>query len=208
MFAYCVNNPIMFVDNGGEFGLIAAGIIVVAGVLVGGFLGGVSSSKSGGSFWKGFLEGGIIGGGSATIGLFAPEIGAGFALLCGEFFGMGVDCVFQAVEGNGFDYFRLFKAGMGGALGTVSAPTTLAPQATEVVIDAVVSVFITKQLSILYGLFDIATTPYPQSQSTSSHSSSSHSSHTSSTYNSQNTTRPIYGYYGGGGRGFWVQMCQ
>ena len=52
-------------DPSGEFLLTAALIVIGGGAIIGGIMGGISAEAEGGSFWKGFWEGSLIGGVSA-----------------------------------------------------------------------------------------------------------------------------------------------
>ena len=57
-YAYCLNNPLMYVDPSGQaFGIDD----LIIGALVGGLIGGTISEISGGDFWDGFLTGAISG---------------------------------------------------------------------------------------------------------------------------------------------------
>ena len=64
MFAYCRNNPVIFIDPSGEFGLLFA---FVAATVVAGVANAISTAMSGGTVEE-CLVAGLIGGGSAAIG--------------------------------------------------------------------------------------------------------------------------------------------
>ena len=72
MYAYCGNNPVMNVDYTGEVistTIIVGGIIVSA---VAGLANGITSSLTGGSFWRGFASGAIAGAVGYAIGMINP----------------------------------------------------------------------------------------------------------------------------------------
>ena len=81
LYAYCGNNPVMYVDPSGKF-LLSIAIIVglaVIGAIVGGVKNGIAASKNGSSGWDLFgkiLLGALVGGlvGAATGGLLVATI--------------------------------------------------------------------------------------------------------------------------------------
>ncbi len=74
MFAYCNNNPAVFADHSGEFGLLFA---FAAATIVSGIANAVSTAVSGGSVEE-CLVSGLIGAGSAAIG-FGVALMTGFS---------------------------------------------------------------------------------------------------------------------------------
>ncbi len=89
MYAYCSNNPVMYVDPTGEFILTALIVGVVVGVVVGGAIGGTiayNAAKSEGlegsdlakATLTGVGKGALIGGGAG--GLIGLSIGFGFTV--------------------------------------------------------------------------------------------------------------------------------
>ena len=136
-----------------------------------------------------------------------PHVGTAIGLSMA--FGMFTDLAFQcdeAVRGNRteFDVLRWVKAGFGAPLNVVHLPEYLGLDPINSVVDAVVTVFLSKQLSILYGFADVATSPNPSPKTTSAVGAGA--SNTSSNY-----THHQYSYGGGGGgggRGHAVLMCQ
>ncbi len=87
LYAYCGNNPVMYVDPTGTF-LFSFLIAVLAGALIGGLVGGVSAVANGDNFWGGFLSGALVGGvlggamilGGATMLAVAGKAVSGFVV--------------------------------------------------------------------------------------------------------------------------------
>jgi len=83
LFAYCGNNPVMFVDPSGHWFFTVLIICAVVGAAIGGTISGVEAAKNGGSALEvtaAVITGGAIGG---TIGLGAGIIGGGGAVIAG-----------------------------------------------------------------------------------------------------------------------------
>ena len=159
MFAYCNNNPVDKRDSSGESALLAVAAITLTGAFFGGMFGAISAAKSGGDVLSGFLEGAFIGGGSALIG----TSGAAFAPLAAAGFGLVVDVLWQGAEITNDvrdtpDVGRMIKAALGAGIGslTVGIPG-LDP--LKGLPEAIASLVVTKPLSILFGIFDVATAP-------------------------------------------------
>lgn len=163
MFTYCNNNAVIFSDNSGQSVLIAIGLLILGSAVIGGFFGGVTANRSGGSFWQGFKEGAIICGGSALICTLLPEA-LSAAVVLSSFFGYSVDYLFQvdemiSGERSSIDISRWVKAGVTAPLCCVTTSAWgFSCNAIESLTTAFVTLTLTKQLSVLYGLFDIATT--------------------------------------------------
>jgi RHS repeat-associated protein len=87
MFAYCNNNPIMFVDIAGKLPFLI--ITAVAGAVIGAVIGGVVAAQKGGNVWAGIgigaTAGGLIGltGGAAVSMLATAGSTAGITALAG-----------------------------------------------------------------------------------------------------------------------------
>jgi len=78
LYAYCMNNPLAFMDENGEFGTpISWALAVIAGV-AGGFFGNYLADQYGLHGWKrGLLIAGVAAGG-AVVGFVAGELLVGF----------------------------------------------------------------------------------------------------------------------------------
>ena len=76
MYAYCGNNPIMYVDPDGHFALLVFLGVVGISALAGAIDGGITAAMSGQDFWKGFAAGAIGGTAGGIIGSFVPGAGA------------------------------------------------------------------------------------------------------------------------------------
>ena len=67
MWAYCLNNPLIYDDDQGGFGILGTLLVGAAiGAVFGGVFGGITSLANGEGFWKGAVSGAISG---AFIGL-------------------------------------------------------------------------------------------------------------------------------------------
>ena len=102
LFAYCGNNPVMFVDPSGHWFFTVLIICAVVGAAIGGTISGVEAAKNGGSALEvtaAVITGGAIGG---TIGLGAGLIGGGGAALISAGAGMiGSGLGMAAIAGGG-----------------------------------------------------------------------------------------------------------
>ena len=102
LFAYCGNNPVMFVDPSGHWFFTVLIICAVVGAAIGGTISGVEAAKNGGSALEvtaAVITGGAIGG---TIGLGAGLIGGGGAALISAGAGMiGSGLGIAAISGGG-----------------------------------------------------------------------------------------------------------
>ncbi|MGI6359594.1 MAG: RHS repeat-associated core domain-containing protein [Acholeplasmatales bacterium] len=84
LYAYCMNNPIMYVDPDGEFAVTTFLISIAIGAVFGGFLGGFTAINNGAEigsqeFWIGLVTGAILG---AAVGAVAGwSIAGGSAAL-------------------------------------------------------------------------------------------------------------------------------
>lgn len=83
MFAYCLNNPLIYDDDQGGFGILGTLLVGAAiGAVIGGVFGGLTSLANGEGFWKGAASGAITGafiGGVTTVlpGFIGGAIGGG-----------------------------------------------------------------------------------------------------------------------------------
>lgn len=76
LFAYCLNNPVMYSDISGEFPILITCIIV--GAIIGGTIGGVFAYNNGQDVLSGILTGAVIGGAvGAVVGLGSVSVLAG-----------------------------------------------------------------------------------------------------------------------------------
>ena len=67
LYAYCLNNPVEYVDPNGNFILSAFLICVGVGVIVGGTLGGFTAAQSGSNIFLGIFTGALLGGAVGAI---------------------------------------------------------------------------------------------------------------------------------------------
>lgn len=69
MYAYCNNNPIMYIDETGEAFFTSLLIGVIVGAVIGGAIGAANAAINDENVWGGFLSGALMGGvlGAATI---------------------------------------------------------------------------------------------------------------------------------------------
>ena len=93
MYAYCVNNPVMYIDRDGNFAIS----ILVAGIIIGGILGGYTRVQNGAElwsedFWIGVGTGALIG---AAVGAVA---GLGGAYLAGGLASVGNKLISDAAS--------------------------------------------------------------------------------------------------------------
>ena len=142
MYAYCQNNPVMYVDPDGEF-LVSILVMTVIGAVVGGSISGVIAVLDGvefnsKEFWglvgAGALRGGALGaalalggtGGAIATGKMAGLFGLGKSASIGMTFGTAVGVNFFAGMGGyaiesrtnsnmEFNYGQMVKAGIGQA---------------------------------------------------------------------------------------------
>ncbi len=121
MFAYCNNNPVMFMDPAGKF-LISALIVIGAAVVVGAGTGAYIAACNGGdngSIIEGAIEGALTGGAAAAIGFFAAPIAiAGLTIpsvvvagiggaIAGGVIDVGVQTASHAIKTGSLDNFKL-----------------------------------------------------------------------------------------------------
>ena len=66
MYVYCANNPVMYIDRDGNFAIS----IFVAGIIIGGILGGYTRVQNGAELWS---EDFWIGVGSAAFNLLSDN---------------------------------------------------------------------------------------------------------------------------------------
>ena len=102
LFAYCVNNPVMYSDVTGHFAVLAIFATLLIGALVGGVVGGITAEIIGQDFWSGFA-GGAISGVISTIGMALAVVtggigGLAIAGLFGFVAGFGGSVVQQGME--------------------------------------------------------------------------------------------------------------
>jgi len=126
MFAYCGNNPVLYYDPSGNLGVVAtSALIVVAGGIVGGFLGAFSAATMGGNIFECALKGTLNGMIGSFCGLLPvpPLVAVGLS----GFLGAGVDLGFQAASQynntgsfswSEVDTGSIIKTGAQNALGT------------------------------------------------------------------------------------------
>jgi hypothetical protein len=77
LFAYCANNPVMYVDPDGHFFMLVTGAI---GLVAGAAIGGVIAAKTGKNVWAGIGIGAVAGGAiGLTCGAAAAVIATGSA---------------------------------------------------------------------------------------------------------------------------------
>ena len=113
LYAYCDNNPIVRVDNGGEFWNY------VIGGVVGAILGGVSAALSGGD-WKSIALGAGVG---AVGGLLAASgIPIGWQIVAGGFLSGGSNLVTQTlIDGKRLNQVDWVDVGLDTTIGAVSS---------------------------------------------------------------------------------------
>ena len=94
LFSYCKNNPVTYVDENGNFGILAGILLAIAGSLVCGAINGLAAMGSKeedesnlGAFLGGFIDGAVgtlaVAAGVATGGGAGIAIAAGFSFLGG-----------------------------------------------------------------------------------------------------------------------------
>ena len=107
-FAYCGNNPVVRIDDQGQFwNIIGAIAIVVTTTIVSGVIGGLQEVANGGSFWTGAASGAVSGAiASAPAALATLTLGATAALTpgltaaasaAGAVAGYGVKCAIKGL---------------------------------------------------------------------------------------------------------------
>ena len=67
LYAYCLDNPVMYADPSGCFCFVGA--IILAGAIVGGLLGALSAASTGGNVWESAIEGCLTGALGAACGI-------------------------------------------------------------------------------------------------------------------------------------------
>ena len=127
-FAYCGNNPVVRIDDQGQFwNIIGAIAIVVTTTIVSGVIGGLQEVANGGSFWTGAASGAVSGAiASAPAALATLTLGATAALTpgltaaasaAGAVAGYGVKC---AIKGEEFSFTEAaIDAGIGAVAGFI-----------------------------------------------------------------------------------------
>ncbi len=100
LYAYCGNNPVMYIDPTGHFFLACIIVGMIAGAIIVGTASGVAAAQNGASGWEifgnvllgmgiGVLLGAVIGLGVGLIGAGISSIGGALAGVGGEIFSLG-----------------------------------------------------------------------------------------------------------------------
>ena len=99
LYAYCGNNPVMYVDPNGKFSWLAFFAVVGISALIGAIDGGITAAMSGQNFWLGFAAGaigGAVGGAISMIprlgmwgNLFGRVVSSGIYNITNEYFQTG-----------------------------------------------------------------------------------------------------------------------
>ena len=111
LFSYCDNNPVMRVDNGGEFWHF------LIGAVVGGIIGGISEGLTGGDFTD-VMIGIATGAGSGL--LAASGVGLAGAIAGNAAISMAGNATSQVIHNKGFDKFDFGDMLIDGAIGGIS----------------------------------------------------------------------------------------
>ena len=157
LYAYCGNNPVMYIDPTGTFFFTTLLIGLIAGAVIGGAVNGVIAYNNGARGWDlvgqialGAVVGGVIGAAAGAV------VGAGGAIM-----GMGANLLGMGLNGGGL----ALANGMVLGAGTVA----LAGAAGAVVGGAIVVGGITVALEGLNVLFSKNATRYGKSKLGSNH---------------------------------------
>ena len=174
LFAYCKNNPVLFEDHKGNFGLVAA--VVLTGAVVGGLLGAFSAATTGGNVLESAIEGVLTGAVGAACGLLIsnPVV----AISCAAIGGMAVDYAPQAttqyiengyLDSSKIDVGRIKKTGLLTGLG---AAIPQFGQPTKYASDAFGTALIWGEGSTLITVADVVTTKINTSRNRNKNSQS------------------------------------
>jgi RHS repeat-associated protein len=110
-YAYCMNNPLKYVDPSGHFGWAAFGLFILYGALIGAAAGGMIAAIQGGNVWQGITQGAITG-----------------AISGAMFYAAGSAITWMAIEGASGPAFAAAQVALhataGAASGAINASIT------------------------------------------------------------------------------------
>ena len=178
MFTYCINNPVMYMDPTGNVPITTLIIVItVCGGIFGGLLGAANAEATGGNVTESAIEGTLTGMIGSASGMLVSNP---YAAVVVAFFGaMLTDSAIQTTsqiistgkfELEKFDERRTIKTGFQTALGT--AVPALRNAANNVA-DAIGTILIWMETSILITVADIAITNLKDSTSSTLEQSNS-----------------------------------
>ena len=160
MWAYCLNNPLIYEDSQGDLGvigtlLVGAAVGAAIGAIIGGVFGGLTSLANGDGFWQGAASGAITG---CVVGV-ATSISAGFiAGAIGGFIGGALayyittpndernfaDAIGAAVD-------NAIWGGIGGGIANIGAPA-----GSSILTSAAVNVTVTMTVESLHTVVGVS----------------------------------------------------
>ena len=160
MWAYCLNNPVIYEDSQGDLGvigtlLVGAAVGAAIGAIIGGVFGGLTSLANGDGFWQGAASGAITG---CVVGV-ATSISAGFiAGAIGGFIGGALayyittpndernfaDAIGAAVD-------NAIWGGIGGGIANIGAPA-----GSSILTSAAVNVTVTMTVESLHTVVGVS----------------------------------------------------
>ncbi|MCL2521853.1 MAG: RHS repeat-associated core domain-containing protein, partial [Erysipelotrichales bacterium] len=118
LFAYCLNNPVMYLDSTGNIAISIFALTLLVGGLIGGGIGGINALSNDDCFWHGFYNGFIWG---AITAAALPYIKIkSLVLVAGFMIGAGSNITEQLfVQGKSFRDVNILESLRAGAVASV-----------------------------------------------------------------------------------------